>query len=66
MRVTSLKLATLLELLSYQIIITAFGFALAGGFLYYHQPAVSRAMTVTASIFILLSLVSYRLSNHET
>ena len=65
MSVTSFDLPALLELLSYQIVITAIGFALAGGFLQLHRPAVSTALSATAGIFILLSLVTYRLSNHE-
>lgn len=65
MNITSFDLPTLLELLSYQTIVTAFGFALAGQFLQPQAPDVSTALNATASIFILLSLVTYRLSNHE-
>lgn len=65
MRISSFKLPALLELLSYQIVVTAIGFALAARFLQPQVSDVAAALDATASILGLLALLMYRLSNHE-
>lgn len=61
----SSNLEALLEALSYHLIITAIGFGLAGGILHFQSPSVAGALETTSGTFIVLSLLFYRLSQHE-
>lgn len=60
-----MRLKELLGSLSYQLIITAFGFAIAGTLLRLQAPKIAVAFGETAGICILLSVLFYRLSNHQ-
>lgn len=64
MRSSSLSLDVLLETISYQLIISAIGFGLAGGILHLQASTVATALEATSGTFIILSLLFYRLSNH--
>lgn len=61
----SFKLEALLEALSYHLIITAIGFGFAGGMLHFEASSVATALETTAGSFIVLSLLFYRLSQHN-
>jgi hypothetical protein len=59
-----MRLKELLGTLSYQLIITAFGFAVAGTLLRLQAPNVAIALAETGGLCVILSLLFYRLSNH--
>lgn len=62
---SSFELPKLLEAISYQLIVSAIGFGLAGGILHFQASAVATALETTAGTFIVLSVLFYRLSKHE-
>ncbi|WP_435062553.1 hypothetical protein [Halobaculum sp. EA56] len=61
----SIDLNRLLHNISYQLIISGIGFGLAGGILHFEASAVATALETTSGTFIVLSVLFYRLSQHE-
>lgn len=58
-----ISLKSLLEIISYDILITALGFSVAGAFLFQSSPNVSRALGLTAGVLILIATATHRLAN---
>lgn len=62
---SSISLQQRLESLSYQCVVTGIGFALSGAIIHFRAPTVAYSLEATGTLFMLFSLVLYRLSNHD-
>lgn len=62
---SDISLTDRLESLSYQFVVTGIGFALSGAFIHFRTPTVAYSLEATGTIFMICSVVFYRLSNHE-
>ena len=62
---SGISLKDRLESLSYQFVVTGIAFALSGAFIHFEVPKVAYSLEATGTIFMLSSVVFYRLSNHE-
>jgi hypothetical protein len=62
---SSTSLHDRLESLSYHFIVTGIGFALSGAIIHFRQPTVATSLETTAGAFMIISVLFYRLSNHE-
>jgi len=62
---STLSLPDRLESLSYHFIVSGIGFALSGAIIHFKAPTVAYSLEATATIFMICSVIFYRLSNHD-
>lgn len=62
---STISLHQRIESLSYHFIISGIGFALTGAIINFRALAVASALEMTAGAFMFLSVLFYRLSNHD-
>jgi hypothetical protein len=62
---SNISLPERLESLSYHFVVSGIGFALSGAIIHFKAPTVAYSMEATGTIFMICSVIFYRLSNHE-